>query len=83
MLSGFLFFYIFFLFIFILMEWSLLKGAKKGLTPESRFLYAGVAQLNSRKARQATHTQHIFSFFFFIDSLVATENNRLQRAQLV
>ena len=65
------------------MEWSLLKGAKKGLTPESRFLYAGVAQLNSRKARQATHTQHIFLFFLFIDSLVATENYRLQHAQLV
>ena len=26
---------------------------------------AGVAQLNSRKARQATHTQHIFFFFLF------------------
>ena len=62
------------------MEWSQLKGAKKGLTPESRFLYAGVAQLNSRKARQATHTQHIFLFFFFIDSLVATEIYSLQRA---
>ena len=38
---------------------------------------AGVAQLNSRKARQATHTQHIF--FFFIDSMVAPENVSLQR----